>query len=348
MNHMIEKKIYIQRLYARYSGFIDRIFKFVTGLILFAYINENMGLDKTIANPIIVVVLSLLCAFVPTGAMVFLAIIYTLVMLFSLSSGIAAVALLVLILMYIFCFRMAPKQSLILVLMPIAFILKIPMFVPIACGLLYTPAVILPMVCGVLFYYMISYTETYTAIIEKAEELGVMGQVTTYIQQYLGSMEMWMAVLAFIVCMVVVYNIRRTSIENAWEIAAISGSIINMIVLLFISLDSGSNLSPVWIIIGTVISGVLGILMEFFAFSLDYSRTENLQFEDDEYYYYVKAVPKITVAEPKKTVKKINTRQNTSTMNAKAQKRRTDEIPLDNQFPDDLDLQRLLEEELNK
>ena len=39
---------------------------------------------------------------------------------------------------------------------------------------------------------------------------------------------------------------------------------------------------------------------------MDYSRTEKVQFEDDEYYYYVKAVPKMTVAAPAKTVKRIN------------------------------------------
>ena len=44
-------------------------------------------------------------------------------------------------------------------------------------------------------------------------------------------------------------------------------------------------------------------------FSVDYSRTQRMQFEDDEYYYYVKAVPKIVVSAPEKTVKKINERQ---------------------------------------
>ena len=39
---------------------------------------------------------------------------------------------------------------------------------------------------------------------------------------------------------------------------------------------------------------------------MDYSRIENVQFEDDEYYYYVKAIPKMTVAAPTKTVKRIN------------------------------------------
>ena len=32
---------------------------------------------------------------------------------------------------------------------------------------------------------------------------------------------------------------------------------------------------------------------------------ENIQFEDDEYYYYVKAVPKVGVAVPEKEIKRI-------------------------------------------
>lgn len=33
-------------------------------------------------------------------------------------------------------------------------------------------------------------------------------------------------------------------------------------------------------------------------FSVDYARSERLQFEDDEYYYYVKAIPKVAVTTP--------------------------------------------------
>ena len=44
-------------------------------------------------------------------------------------------------------------------------------------------------------------------------------------------------------------------------------------------------------------------------FSLDYTRIEHVQFEDDDYYYFVKAVPKITVTTPEKKVKRINTRK---------------------------------------
>ena len=56
------------------------------------------------------------------------------------------------------------------------------------------------------------------------------------------------------------------------------------------------------------------MILELFFLSVDYSRSENLQYEDDEYYYYVKAVPKIVVSTPEKTVKRINERQETEIM----------------------------------
>ena len=45
--------------------------------------------------------------------------------------------------------------------------------------------------------------------------------------------------------------------------------------------------------------------MQFFRLTLDYHGTRKLQFEDDEYYYYVTAVPKIKVAAVDKTVTRI-------------------------------------------
>lgn len=40
--------------------------------------------------------------------------------------------------------------------------------------------------------------------------------------------------------------------------------------------------------------------------AVDYSRKEYIQFEDDDYYYYVKAVPKMNIAAPDVKVQKIN------------------------------------------
>ena len=52
-----------------------------------------------------------------------------------------------------------------------------------------------------------------------------------------------------------------------------------------------------------IVSALVGLLVtltaEFLAVGLDYPRTEKVQFEDNEYYYFVKAVPKIRLPEDK-------------------------------------------------
>jgi hypothetical protein len=47
--------------------------------------------------------------------------------------------------------------------------------------------------------------------------------------------------------------------------------------------------------VGIVVSFLLAQVVRFFIFNMDYLRVENVQFEDDDYYYYVKAVPKVMV-----------------------------------------------------
>ena len=60
------------------------------------------------------------------------------------------------------------------------------------------------------------------------------------------------------------------------------------------------------LIIGALVAVFAGIILEVLFFSVDYSKCESLQYEDDEYYYYVKAVPKVGVPAPEKMVKRIN------------------------------------------
>ena len=46
-------------------------------------------------------------------------------------------------------------------------------------------------------------------------------------------------------------------------------------------------------VVSIVVCVLIAYMIQFFRLTLDYHGTRKLQFEDDEYYYYVKAVPKI-------------------------------------------------------
>lgn len=175
-------------------------------------------------------------------------------------------------------------------------------------------------------------------------------QLTAFAQQLFNNKEMWTAIIAFVICLLVVYSVRKLSIDNAWKIAIVSGALVYVIVVVIGRVTMHVDVPYVAVIIGTIVSILLALVLEFFAFAVDYSRTENLQFEDDEYFYYVKAVPKVTVTAPEKTVKRINERQETSRMDELKQekilKNQTDEMLLTKALQEELEIQELLEEEL--
>ncbi|MBQ5869094.1 MAG: ABC transporter permease, partial [Lachnospiraceae bacterium] len=62
-----------------------------------------------------------------------------------------------------------------------------------------------------------------------------------------------------------------------------------------------------------VIAVLAALIYQFFVFAVDYTRTEYLQYEDDEYHYYVKAVPKIAVSAPDVKVQRIYARKTAKT-----------------------------------
>ena len=115
---------------------------------------------------------------------------------------------------------------------------------------------------------------------------------------------MLVMIAAFAITVIVVYLIRRMSVDHSWTIAMVAGVMIEVMILLVGDLMYDTNLSIVSALLGAVVTLIACKIIEFLRFCLDYSRTEKVQFEDDEYYYYVKAVPKISVTQSKKQVKK--------------------------------------------
>ncbi|MGL4791975.1 MAG: hypothetical protein ACRCW1_11255, partial [Anaerotignaceae bacterium] len=49
--------------------------------------------------------------------------------------------------------------------------------------------------------------------------------------------------------------------------------------------------------IGTIISALIIFVIQNFEFVLDYDRAERVKFQDDNFYYYVKIVPKIPTSD---------------------------------------------------
>ena len=102
---------------------------------------------------------------------------------------------------------------------------------------------------------------------------------------------------------VVVFAISRLSINYAWYIAILAGTIINVAGLAVMT-SGVEGVSIGMVVVGSILGGLLAAVIQFMGCTLDYAHKEYLQFEDDDYYYYVKAVPKIQITEAERTVKR--------------------------------------------
>jgi len=121
-------------------------------------------------------------------------------------------------------------------------------------------------------------------------------------------------VAAVALSLLIVYAIRTRSVDHAWKIASAAGAVVAVMVGMAGNLAMGLHISYALLIGSAVLAVCAGLVLEFLFFSVDYTRTEHIQFEDDEYYYYVKAVPKVGVAVPEKSVKHITEHQGQETV----------------------------------
>ena len=309
MTALLELRENLKKIYSRNEAFILPVIKFLLGFIVLSIINGKMGYMTKLDNMAIVLIVSLLCSFLPTGFMAFFAMMFAVLHMYALSIETAAVGLVVFLLLYLLFLRFTAKEALVVVLTPVLCMLKLPYVMPVAMGLIGTPASCVSVGCGVVVYYLLQTVITNAPTINSMGAEEATAKLRLLIDGMLGNKAMLVMIAAFAITVIVVYLIRRMSVDHSWTIAMVAGVMIEVMILLVGDLMYDTNLSIVSALLGSVVTLIACKIIEFFRFCLDYSRTEKVQFEDDEYYYYVKAVPKMTVAAPTNTVKKINTQR---------------------------------------
>ena len=170
---------------------------------------------------------------------------------------------------------------------------------PLAIGLLDdNPVSVLAMISGTVMYYLLD------GIVANDSAIAEMLEDDTILTKFEDVLIVMLAIL--VLAALIVWFIRRLSVDHAWTIAISTGCLLQFVLRFICDMQLKLPGSTVPIFIGTAVSAAVGFVLQFFFFNLDYTRTERVQFEDDEYYYYVKAVPKIYVASTEKKVQKFS------------------------------------------
>ena len=313
MGNILEIRDKLKYLYTKNEVFLLPVLKFMLAFTAICTVSGRLGYMTKVDNLGLILIAALMCSFLPVGCIVFFSAIFSLLHLYALSLEVAAVVFVIYLIIFLVFFRFGTKDSLLLLFTAILSAMNIPYIVPIVAGLISGPMSVIPIACGLVVYYLLGNISQNAAAINAMGEEEAVAKLKLVLDALVGNDELLVMIMAFTVTVFVVYILRRMSIDYSWTIAMVAGAIVNLMILLVGDLILDTEFGFLGAFLGTLLAIICAKLVEFFRFCVDYNRTEKVQFEDDEYYYYVKAIPKMTVAEQQKTVKKINSQRSGGT-----------------------------------
>ena len=301
----VRKKII--ETYGRMEYVLVPLFKFAVAFLLIMAIDTHIGFNIALTNKLLGVIIALICSIVPVNFIAAIMMLLVLAHLYSLSMETLIVGGVIFLLMYLLYYHFSPKDSIMTLLLPLAFMGHMEYAIPVVAGLLFTPGSAVGIGFGVIVVKFLEYVEQNEAILRNSE-IGpaTVDNFRNIVDALLQNRSMWILAVVMAATVIVVYFIRRLETAHSWTLAIIIGSVLELGALLYGDMKFDTNTELGKMFLGVVLSLIVEFLVEFFCFMVDYTRIENVQFEDDDYYYYVKAVPKVTVSDSLRIVKTIN------------------------------------------
>jgi len=296
----------LKRFYSKYDMFVIPVIRFLLSFLAFYMISSNLGFMSRLNNMAILLILALLCSFLPYGVAALLSGIMILLHISSVSLELAVILLVCLMVVTVLYYGFQPGDSYLLLLTPIFYHFKIPYAIPLLVGLSKSPVSAVPVGCGTFLFYILQYVKQNAGVLTNDASLDITQKYVQIMKSMMTNRLMAVMIAASAVGILVVYLIRRLSVDYAWIIAIVAGTVAQLAVIFVGDFTFDVSVSMGQLLGGALISMVIAGVYTFFIFSVDYSRTEYTQFEDDDYYYYVKAVPKMAVSAPDVKVQKIN------------------------------------------
>jgi hypothetical protein len=184
--------------------------------------------------------------------------------------------------------------------------IKMQYLLPILAGMLVGPAGVVPLAFGCIFYYFSTNASAYLDYAVTADEETMLEGYKYIFQHLVDDKELILTMVVFAVIAIITCVIYKMSVEYSWYAAIVVGGLFEIILFLVGNVLLDADVSVGGILLGTIVGMIIAVIVQFFKVVVDYSRVENTQFEDDEYYYYVKAVPKVVMAKQQKNIRKIS------------------------------------------
>ncbi len=297
----------VQGLFADYNLYLIMAAKTAAALTVLLSINAAFPYRTVLTRGLIVAAVSILCSILPWNYITVFGLLFLLGQLSALSIEAALFVLVLAVALAVLSYVTLPGGSILWALLPVLLSWKIPFAAVLLAGIFGGVTMFVSVGSGTVIYYVLKLIADNAAVLSGAQTVIDGGkEVATLVQRllllvegFLNHEEMLITLIVFCLTTLLVHLLSRSEADYARAIASVTGAVFCPVLLL-----AAYHYAKVTAPAGrTVLSALLGLLITltvwFFVEGLDYSRTEKVQFEDDDYYYFVKAVPKIRLPDEK-------------------------------------------------
>ena len=302
LTKLLEFRGMARSFFQKYQLIIEPVFRFFISYMAFHTINGALAYNTRVANPVIELAMAAVGAFVPPVVLILMCALLAILQVYSASPILAALVVVIFAVLYCFIARFSGKYGYAVVAVPILFVFKMPYLIPLLLGMIATPMAIFPTASGVIVYFVFKVIQEAATRQDITSLDATLALYIDVVNNLFKHKEMFITAAIFAAVIFVMWLVRKLRFEFVFELTIVLGAIINILGFLLANLQLDINVGTGSMILGTILSMLLVFIAQFFRVVLDYTSVEHVQFEDDDYYYYVKAVPKIDVSMLQKNV----------------------------------------------
>ena len=317
MEQILIARSVVVSFYKRYEIFILPILRFFLGFYVFSLIGQigysspalEFLTDSSMRTPY-AMLMGLLFCILPIS-MGYLLMAFNIVLQFSANTEVAVLVAAVLFLILLFYGRVGGMERWLLLFTILGFYFGVPYIVPIIAGLYFGVQSIVPITLGVFLWEFYPLTFELMGVERPQAETIIeipdsFGQVFAYGAEIVTANDQWVtSAFVFALVTLIVFLISKLDVDFSKEIAIVMGVVINIVSFIFLSLSMGVDVNVVSVIALSILSGFIVLCIKMFDVVLNYQRAERVEFEDDENYYFVKVVPKMTIARRERKIRQI-------------------------------------------
>lgn len=298
MTRLLEIKAIIVGIYKKFDYLINPFVKFIVSLIIIVKLNTFFGYSPVFAKLGVNLIIAILAAFLPSSWFLLMLIAVVAAQLFTVSLEVTAIVVVMMLVVYFLFARLQPKYAILIMLTPLLYSMKLVYLLPLFAGLFLGIPSIIPIAVGVGVYRVASYLPKILEM--KVEGSTLFETPDIMINMYKSMMnivlkdrELYLTIAVFAITIILMHFLKQLDMDYIWYMTIGVGAVTMLVLFVLGNVVLKADMGVLGIFFGIVFSSAMMVVIQFFRFSLDYKRAEKLQFEDDEYYYYVRTIPKI-------------------------------------------------------